>query len=488
MKSNKKHAGFGRLMQEEAPIGFKVIQSTLGGKHNLGVTSGTQQASNSEDRWRLVGSYTNKKPVKIADHTVSQIGQPSNANYELLPFEISQRVKRIPDHFLLPDQTDIKVGDEDENYGYMCNESAWPNTLFAVKFNKHGYDFTNVLLYRAPNTSDEEELFTHYSEVFEDDTTLNNLRAGHPPSERELKKYIEWLESDKFHFGKGGDLEGYTEKNRARKYHDIMIKTFDSADTPGKKDRVMNAYLSSNLKHIKVKHLLTNTWLNLYLHEYFTLHKKESVLQNLNRLHQIEPWSSCYRSDSEAIAKVKSFDEYKELILGRKFNDLYRNIFQFSNKVQGKKNQGTVFEADLSSVEVVLNLDKMREHLTLLHPRILEHDTHENYSKKLKYVVMLCDVIEKSITTGRYDHRAYSIELLQLLKSITEKKYYEVDIYEVASRKVNDLLGLMSKKNFHRCNLAEYLASVIGSHYKTLSDELIPINSRINIGFCYKYE
>ena len=433
-------------------LGFKVIKSTLGGNYNLGVTCNSQEVT-SRSLWQIVGFYTSRAPLSIEQFTVMG---PSFEPVELLPYEWAQRTKILPDKILLPSSLKVQAGQIGIDLGFMCNESLWPNALFAPKLhtgNKKGADSSNIFVYASADKIPEEEIFVSYSGVFEKNTKHNNLMLSRFPSTREIDYYIEWLESGLFHFDSGGILEPFLNMTKVLSDDEKLANTMKNAKTKDEKESIIQLYLNMQLKYVRVKNLLTCTWLNLYLHKYFHRLKRTDILETLSRLHglNLQPWESCLKADQAAISRLKALPSYSKLISEKRFSELNNQIFSICSAYKN-------FQASSLCNDVIFNLNKTRTQLAYLHPTILLLDRKEDLLKKSVFLLRLLDCIYDSISAGRYDSRAYSIALIELIKNICLQFPGKSKAATKITEKCDLCLRSMADSNFKETEIAKHIA------------------------------
>ena len=444
------------------PLGFRIIPSSIqpDDNSNLGVTVETipERSDKEKNDWRLVGFYTNRAPVANDE---LEIMAPCGTTIELLPVEWKDRAFLITDtHKLLPDTLHAEVGKCGSHLGYMCNQSSWPNALFSPLFEvnsagKLSFSSTNVSIYLSPKTTGSEELLVSYDGNFEDNTENNHLMYCAPPTERELTKYTNWLESSTFHFKKDGDLYAYQDIEKVKRHEDLLIQLFGSAKNEQQIEQIRQKHLTYGFHNTRVKHLLSNTWLNLYLKAYFSNQKRTDILATMTTLHSIKPWESCYEADRKAITAIHRIKDHEKLLLNKQFDPLYQTVYVTRSGVKH-------YPTSLASAHTNKILNKIRGTFSLFHLQILAiADNTPIRKKKLDYLSKILDCIEASVIYKRLDSRPYSIDLVKIIKSIIRAYDRKNTTAAQILKKAETLIQAMMQKTFKPATMATDIAQLI---------------------------
>ena len=250
----------------------EVIESSVGG--GLGLRAIVDRDID-DAVWQVLVKYSDASAVSVSDSMLEvtvgdgdlrQILQPRLLTYE----QIARQLDELDGHdgkCIIGSTRSVKVGDvtgRAGGFGSLSQSSRFPNTILQNYLTDEGHfglDACNRLVSRM-DTDIHDEIFVNY--FYPTDSCMTYLEA-YPLSDREINLFCQWLESDSFDFDR--DLAHFKHK-----YDDNLEKLFieiKKTKDNNYRNTLLSHFLDMSLIHFRVRHLVEDTLLRLYLEHHY---------------------------------------------------------------------------------------------------------------------------------------------------------------------------------------------------------------------------
>lgn len=484
----------------------EVIESSVGG--GLGLRAIVDRDID-DAVWQVIVKYSDTSAVSVRDSMLEvtvgdgdlrQILQPRLLTYE----QIARQLDELDGHdgkCIIGSTRSVKVGDvtgRAGGFGSLSQSSRFPNTILQNYLTDEGHfglDACNRLVSRM-DTDIHDEIFVNY--FYPTDSCMTYLEA-YPLSDREINLFCQWLESDSFDFDK--DLAHFKHK-----YDDNLEKLFieiKKTKDNNHRNTLLSHFLDMSLIHFRVRHLVEDTLLRLYLEHHYA--DNINVLRKLFQLDNNSHFGSYKDHDAEAVAMIRSLPNYTELLEGRAWDELrglvvemgflenknlseiivdfndcnemvkpYKNdqyynkfkvvldriagragldvgaleeIIEVKNSCRDLLGQSVPLTGSYAEHDMLMIFDNIRRNIGFIDKTLIRDDG--NFKKIMSYVNELRQDIKISLM-GRYESLVYGPGLIDLMLTCLQKLKEEVNkLYSadegLLSRRVSPFNLMMSE-------------------------------------------